>query len=115
MPTFVEKSAANCDRLVDALRAIGFSLTEQQAGEVRRGKDFIQLKDGPFDLDLIFAPDGIERFEDAWNRRVEVDGFPVSHIDDIIGSKQAANRLKDRESLPRLLSFRDWLRKRGAE
>ena len=63
----------------------------------------------------IRGPDGIERFEDAWNRRVEVDGFPVSHIDDIIGSKQAANRLKDRESLPRLLSFRDWLRKRGAE
>jgi hypothetical protein len=80
----------------------------------QRGKDFIQLKNGPFDLDLVFAPDGLERFEDAWNRRLEVEGFPVCHIDDIIASKAAANRVKDRESLPRLRSFRNyWLAKHG--
>ncbi|MBA2431288.1 MAG: hypothetical protein H0V56_04140 [Chthoniobacterales bacterium] len=67
-----------------------------------------QLKNGPFDLDLIFAPDGIERFEGAWRRGVEVEGFPVCHPDDIIASKAATNRQKDRESLPRLRSFRDW-------
>jgi hypothetical protein len=86
-------------------------LTEEQAQEIRRGKDFIQLKNGPFDLDLIFAPDGIEKFDDAWNRRVDVEGFPVCNIDDIVSSKQAANRRKDKETLPRLLSFRDWLKK----
>lgn len=65
---------------------------------------------GPFDLDLVFAPDGIERFEDAWLRHIDVEGFPVCHPDDIIGSKIAANRAKDRESLPRLQAFRDyWL------
>jgi len=79
-----------------------------------RGKDFIQLKNGPFDLDLIFAPDGIERFADAWQRRVEVEGFPVCHLDDIIASKAATNRVKDQESLPRLRSFREyWLGRRG--
>jgi hypothetical protein len=46
--------------------------------------------------ELIFAPDGIERFEDAWSRRVDVEGFPVCHIDDIIASKAATNRQKDR-------------------
>jgi hypothetical protein len=56
---FVEKNAANCESLVQALREAGFELTDGQAEEVRRGKDFIQLKNGPFDLDLIFAPDGI--------------------------------------------------------
>lgn len=109
---FVEKNAANCERLAGALQELGFELTGPQAEEVRRGKDFIQLKNGPFDLDLIFAPDGIERFEDAWERRVEVEGFRVCSIDDIISSKQATNRRKDRESLPRLLSFREWLKKR---
>jgi hypothetical protein len=109
---FIEKTAANCDRLVSALRELGFGLTEEQASEIRRGKDFVQLKNGPFDLDLIFAPDGIERFEDAWGRRVEVNGFAVCDIDDIIASKRATNRRKDRESLPRLLQFRDWLRNR---
>ena len=86
-------------------------MTEAEAAEVERGKDFVQLRSGPFDLDLIFAPDGIERFEDAWRRRVEVEGFPVCHIDDIIASKAATNRQKDRESLPRLRSFREyWLK-----
>jgi hypothetical protein len=109
---FVEKSTANGAALVDALTDLGFRLTEQQAGEIRRGKDFIQLKDGPFDLDLIFAPDGIETFDDAWRRRVEVQGFPVCDIDDIVASKQAAHRQKDLESLPRLQAFREWLKNR---
>ena len=91
-----------------ALLELGFALTAEQVNEIVRGKDFIQLKNGPFDLDLVFAPDGIERFEDVWHRRVDVEGFPVCHPDDIIASKQAANRAKDRESLPRLLSFRDY-------
>jgi hypothetical protein len=108
---FVSKSVANGERLVEALRDLGFALTEEQATEVRRGKDFVQLKNGPFDLDLVFAPDGIERFEDAWARRVDVEGFHVCSIDDIVASKQATNRAKDRESMPRLLSFREWLKK----
>jgi hypothetical protein len=108
---FVEKTPENCAGLVVALCELGFNLSDAQAAEVRCGKDFIQLKHGPFDLDLIFAPDGIERFADAWRRRVEVEGFPVCHIDDIIASKAATNRQKDRESLPRLRSFREyWLR-----
>jgi hypothetical protein len=45
---------------------------------------------------------------------VVVDGFPVCHPDDIIASKVAANRVKDRESLGRLRSFRDyWASKRN--
>jgi hypothetical protein len=56
-------------------------LTEQQAQEIRRGKDFVQLKNGPFDPDLIFAPDGIDKFDDASKQRVDVEGFPVCGID----------------------------------
>jgi len=40
----------------------------------------------------------IERFDDAWQRHVDVEGFPVCHPDDIIASKAAANRVTDRES-----------------
>jgi hypothetical protein len=107
---YVDRSAENGRAMVEALRELGFALTETQAADIIRGKDFVQLKNGPFDLDLIFAPDGIEQFEDAWQRHVDVEGFPVCHIDDIIASKIATNRQKDRESLPRLLSFREyWL------
>ena len=110
---FVEKSGTNGRAVVRAVREIGFELTDPQAAEIERGKDFVQLKNGPFDLDLVFAPDGIEAFEEAWRRRVEVGGFPVCHIDDIIASKAATGRVKDRESLPRLRAFRDyWVKQR---
>ena len=68
--------------------------------------------DFPFDLDLVFAPDGIESFEAAWRNRVETEGFPVCHPDDIINSKAAARRAKDLESLPRLRAFRDYWKAR---
>jgi hypothetical protein len=110
---FVEKSAANGVALTNALQALGFELTPEQGAEIQRGKDFVQLKNGPFDLDLIFAPDGIETFADAWQRHIDVEGFHVCHLDDIIQSKVASNRVKDRESLPRLRAFRDyWMRTR---
>jgi hypothetical protein len=106
---FVEKTKENGVATVAALRELGFSLTETQAAEIERGKDFVQLKNGPFDLDLVFAPDGIETFAEAWSRHVDVEGFPVCHIDDIIASKHATGRVKDRESLPRLRAFREYL------
>jgi hypothetical protein len=95
---------------VTALRELGFAIDDEEQQQISHGKDFVQLKNGPFDLDLIFAPDGIERFEDAWRRHVDVEEFPVCHIDDIIASQVATNRQKDRESLPRLEAFRDYLR-----
>jgi predicted nucleotidyltransferase len=109
---FVAREPANGSALVAALRELGFALTDIQAAEIVRGKDFVQLKNGPFDLDLVFAPDGIERFEDAYARRIDVDGFPVCHIDDIIASKEAANRAKDRESLARLRAFASYWKAR---
>ena len=110
---FAEKTVANGRAIVSALRELGFALSAAQAAEIEHGKDFVQLKNGPFDVDLVFAPDGIETFEDAWRRRVEVEGFPVCHLDDIIASKAATNRVKDRDSLPRLRAFREyWLRRR---
>ena len=53
---YIEKSLVNCQGLVLSLRDLGFELTALQMEEILRGKDFIQLKDGPFDLD--FTPDG---------------------------------------------------------
>jgi hypothetical protein len=110
---FVEKQVDNCRAVAAALRELGFELTDKQTSEIDRGKDFVQLKNGPFDIDLVFAPDGIESFADAESRGITIDGFRVCHIDDIIASKEATGREKDRESLPRLRAFRQyWLRNR---
>jgi predicted nucleotidyltransferase len=112
---FLQKSPENGRAVVAALQELGFGLTEAEAADITRGKDFVQLRSGPFDLDLVFAPDGIERFEDAWGRRVDVEGFPVCHLDDIIASKAAAHRAKDMESLPRLRAFREYWMSRSAQ
>jgi hypothetical protein len=110
---FLAKSAVNGRAAVSALRELGFELSDDQAAQIELCKDFVQLKSGPFDIDLIFAPDGIECFDDAWRRHVEVEGFRVCHLDDIIASKEATGRVKDRESLPRLKAFREyWMQNR---
>lgn len=109
---FPKKTEANGHAIVRALRELGFQITDSQAREIEHGKDFVQLKNGPFDLDLVFAPDGIECFDDAWQRHVEIEGFPVCHPDDIVTSKEAAHRAKDVEILPRLKAFREyWIAK----
>jgi hypothetical protein len=109
---FVARGPENGRALVAALAELGFPLTPEHRAEIERGKDFVQLRYGPFDLDLVFAPDGIETFEDADRRALTIEGMRVCHIDDIIRSKESTGRVKDRESLPRLKAFREWWIKR---
>jgi hypothetical protein len=57
---FVKKSLQNGERIVLALREIGFDLDGEMKKSIIEGKDFVQIKTGPFDLDLIFAPDELK-------------------------------------------------------
>ena len=110
---FPEKTEANCKNLLDGLKELGFEMDEELEEAITSGKDFIQIRGGPIPLDLVFAPDGIESFDRAEMRKALIDGkFPCASIDDIIESKKAAKRQRDREELPRLVAFRDELRKR---
>jgi len=109
---FPGKSEENCRNLVEALRELGFGMDRILKEAVIAGKDFIQIRGGPFPLDIVFAPDGIESFDEAQKRSKLIDGrFPCASIDDIIESKKAANRQRDKEELPRLEAFRDELKK----
>jgi len=110
---FPRKEKPNCEKLVVALEELGFHLDENLKEAILRGKDFIQIRGGPFPMDIIFAPDGIISFEDAKKRSkvIERDFFCAS-IDDIIESKKSAGRQRDKEELPRLELFREALRKK---
>jgi hypothetical protein len=112
---YVEKTPENGAALVEALLELGFPLQQREQDEIRQGKDFVQIRTGPFDIDLVFAPDGIEAFEDAFGRGCTIEGIHVCSIDDIIRSKEASGRRKDRESLPRLRAFREWLAARNGK
>jgi hypothetical protein len=110
---FPEKTEANCKNLLDALRELGFEMDKQLEEGIASGKDFIQIRGGPIPLDLVFAPDGIESFDRAEMRKALIDDkFPCASIDDIIESKRAAKRQRDRDELPRLEEFRDELKRR---
>ena len=111
---FPQRSPENGARIVAALRRAGFDIDRKMEDAIRRGKDFVQIKNGPFDVDLVFAPDGIESFEAAKSRSLNVEGFQVANLRDIIASKRASGRRKDAIELPLLENFRVEFEKRCA-
>ena len=109
---YPRKDRENSRRIVSALKDLGFVLDNELTEEILRGKDFVQIKSGPFDIDLVFAPDGIQDYSEARQRMDTSSGFPVLNIRDIIASKRSANRARDRIELPLLEAFRDVYEKR---
>lgn len=109
---YPRKDEENGRRIVEALRGLGFQIDATLEQEITCGKDFVQIKDGPFDIDLVFAPDGIEDYGEAKKRMDVTTGFPVLNIRDIIASKRAAKRARDLIELPLLEAFREVYEKR---
>jgi len=103
---FPARSPENGRRIVAALREIGFEIHDSLGKEIIEGKDFVQIKSGPFDVDLIFAPDGISDFEAAKARGIEEGIFRVANLRDIIASKRASGRQKDLVDLSLMENFR---------
>jgi hypothetical protein len=103
---FPARSADNGRRIAAALRKVGFNIDPELEQEILLGKDFVQIKTGPFDVDLVFAPDGISSFEEAKARSLTEGIFRVANLRDIIASKRASGRQKDLIELPLLEIFR---------
>jgi hypothetical protein len=102
---FAPKDAENARRCIAALRDLDFHIDNQTEQALLSGKDFVQIKDGPFDVDIIHAPDGIESFTSAKSRRIMEDIFPIANLRDIIASKKASNRKKDLVDMELLEEF----------
>jgi hypothetical protein len=109
---FPRKDAENGKRIVAALSELGFVISDLLREDIVHGKDFVQIKSGPFDIDLVFAPDGIESYDEAKSRIDLTSGFPVANIRDIIESKRAAKRPRDAVELPLLQAFREMYEKK---
>jgi hypothetical protein len=109
---FPRRGDENGKRIVAALMDLGFVIDSRLEGDIIRGKDFVQIKNGPFDIDLVFAPDGIENYDEAKARIDMTSGFPVANIRDIIESKRAAKRPRDAVELPLLQAFREMYEKK---
>lgn len=111
---FPARTPENGRRIAEALRRIGFDIGADLEREITAGKDFVQIKTGPFDVDLVFAPDGISSYDAARDRAVTAGPFRVANLRDIIASKRASGRQKDLADLPLLESFREEYERRHA-
>ena len=60
---YVHDEVENKRRLAAALKAAGFAITREHETAIRGGNDLIRLHNGPFDVQVIYAPDGIDRFK----------------------------------------------------
>jgi len=109
---YPRKDPDNGERIVAALTDLGYDLDQNLKEEIVRGKDFVQVKSGPFDIDLVFAPDGIASYDEAKRRMDISSGYPVLNIRDIIASKRSAGRPRDAIELPLLEAFREVYEKR---
>lgn len=108
---YPRKDPENGKRIVKVLSRLGFNLGEKTRNAIIQGKDFVQIKSGPFDIDLVFAPDGLENYDEVKARSLKVRQFPVADIKDIIRSKEAAKRDQDLRDLPFLKEFARTLQK----
>ncbi len=113
---FLPRSRDNAERVLRALRSLGFTLDPALTISILSGSEIILMKGGPFALDLIHAPDGLQSFASVKTRAVLVGGrFPVASLDDIIASKRAAGRERDLSDLRRLEQFREEYERRRKE
>ena len=124
------------DRNPENLDLLARALTRMNA-EIRIDGDSVPTKiDGAFlanmpfmlnlvtdfgEMDLTFTPAGKAGGYDGWRAgattEIVSEGLTVvvASLDDVIDSKQAANRAKDHASLPYLESLREELRRQNGE
>jgi len=116
----------NLDRLARALRELRARLRVEgvpdgiafpHEGTFLANMQVLNLTTPSGDLDLSFVPSGTNGYEDlakaAVTYRIAGCLVQVASLDDIIRSKEAANREKDRAVLPTLRLHRQMLRERG--
>jgi hypothetical protein len=114
------RSPANLRRLATALGALEAKELEPHKGELvdrtwdetLLSSDVTWLLATPFGrLDLVFEPAGTSGYDDLTRDAVDVDlggvRARVASLRDVIRSKEAANRPRDREQLPTLRRLLD--------
>lgn len=121
------RAARNLERLAETLRTLGARI---RAADAPEGLPFdcsaqffrnlpedaiLNLATRAGDLDVMFRPSGTQGYADLKRDAAAVEAAEgvtilVASLPDIVRSKEAANREKDRTALPRLRRLRDRLR-----
>lgn len=125
-----ERSEGNLQRLAGALRDLGARIrTEGEPGGLAfdcsmeffknlSPDSIVNMTTKAGDLDVAFCPSGTQGFSDLRRDAVQIEAADRLHIlvaslADVIRSKEASGREKDRQALPRLRRLLDRLRADG--
>lgn len=121
-----ELSPANLERLSSMLRAVDARLRVDGEPDgvafdphpaLLASMQILNTTTRYGDFDLTVAPPGIDDYQTLRRNAVEFDidgvSMMVASLDDIIRSKETADRSKDRASLPILYALRDEIAQRG--
>jgi hypothetical protein len=123
-----ERTAENLERLAEALHSLGARIrTEGEpeglsfdcSAEFFRNlppESIVNMTTEAGDLDVTFCPSGTSGFDDLRRDAIEIEAADRLHVlvaslEDVIRSKEAAGRDKDRVAVPRLRRLLD--RRRG--
>ena len=119
-----DRAPDNLQSLVAALEDLGAQLRTESGGvafpidpKMLAGAEMWMLTTRAGDLDLVFEPPGTRGYDDLRRSAVELDlgsGAPVlvAALPDVIRSKEASNREKDRVQLPALRRTLELARRR---
>jgi hypothetical protein len=120
-----QRNEANLDRLAHALAELGARLRTETGGETPLPRDPRLLAQAEIwtlttrhgDLDIVFVPPGTAGYEDLQQDAFAVDvgrgvHVRIASLADVIRSKEASNRPKDRAQLPALRQTLERVRER---
>ena len=120
-----KRSPENLARLARAVQEVGARVRAEDAEDggpfacdaaFLAGVDLLNLVTKFGDLDISYQPAGTAGFDDLARKaeQFDLDGVvaPVAALEDIIRSKQAANRAKDLAALPTLRTLLDEARRK---
>ncbi len=122
MPENLDRLARALTRMNAEIRIDGDSVPTRIDGAFLANMPFmLNLVTDFGEMDLAFTPAGRAGGYDGWRAgattEIVSEGLTVvvASLDDVIDSKQAANRAKDHASLPYLESLREELRRQNGE
>ncbi len=119
----------NLKRLASALRSIGAKIRTEDVPEglpfacdeqFFSNVDLVNLTTSYGDVDVAFIPSGTRGYAELSQRARRLDignelAPPIADLEDVIRSKQAANRPKDLAALPTLLTLLAEMKRRGSK
>ena len=101
----IRPSVQSATRVLNALRAFGFSDLSLSVEDFVKTGNVVQLGRPPNRIDLLTSISGVD-FDDAWSSRVqaELDGLAVCFLgwQSLIENKQASGRPKDLADVAKL-------------